>query len=154
GGTITGMPLPVNGSDVVNLDYIQGIVTGFSPRTFVRVGTTANLNATYANGSAGIGATLTNAGTLAALTIDGVTPGLGDGILVKDQTTQAQNGLYPLTTLGSGSVAWSLTRRTDYDQSTEVQQGTYTIVQSGTVNAGTVWVESSAGPFTIGITPI
>ena len=58
------------------------------------VATTANLTATYSNGTAGVGATLTNSGTQAALSIDGVTLAVGNRVLVKDQTASLQNGIY------------------------------------------------------------
>jgi hypothetical protein len=69
------------------------------------VATTSNLTATYANGTAGVGATLTNSGTQVALTIDGVALVVGNRVLVKDQATGFQNGIYTVTNIGSASRA-------------------------------------------------
>ena len=157
-GRITNVNTPVNPTDVANKAYVDAIAAGL---TFVSggptlVATTANLTATYANGASGVGATLTNSGTQAALVIDGVSLATTQRVLVKDQTTQAQNGIYTVTTVGNGSTNWVLTRATDFDQpiAGEVAQGALVAVSSGTVNAGTIWVETGAGPFTIGTTPI
>jgi hypothetical protein len=145
-------PEPWTGTDTDWSIFTISVV--LSPRQSCRVATTVNLNATYANGTLGVGATLTNAGSLAALSIDGVSLTTSDRVLVKNQSTAAQNGIYAVTTVGSGSVAWVLTRATDYDQASEVAEGTYTIVAAGTVQFGTLWIESNVGPFTIGTTAI
>lgn len=119
-----------------------------------RVATTASLNATYANGASGVGGTLTNSGTLAALNIDGVTLASTNRVLVKNQAALFQNGLYTVTTVGSGAVAWVLTRATDYDTAAEVLQGTTIAIPEGTTNAGTLWIETGPGPFILGTTAI
>lgn len=117
------------------LDLVIGPAT-------LKVATTANLTATYNNGTSGIGATLTNSSTLAALTIDGVSVSVGDRVLVKNQSTQTQNGIYTVTTVGSGSVAWVLTRATDYDTPAQIQAGDFYTVASGTANAKTQWIQT------------
>lgn len=154
GGTITGLPNPVSGSDAVNKSYVDAATTGMSPKNACRVTTNANLTATYSNGASGVGATLTNSGALAALSIDGVAVAVNDRVLIKDQASQLQNGIYSVTAVGSASVAWILTRTTDYNTSALVAPGTYTVVDAGTVNDGTMWIETGPGPFTIGTTPI
>src|SRR6185436_16370450 len=78
---------------------------------------------TYANGSAGVGATLT-ASANAALVIDGATVTVGQRVLVKDEVLLARNGCYTVTATGSGAAPWVLTRATDYDEPSEVLQGT------------------------------
>jgi hypothetical protein len=120
----------------------------------LRVATDKSLTATYANGASGVGATLTNSGTLAALTIDGVALTSADRVLVKNQASALQNGFYTVTTVGSGAVAWVLTRATDYDTAAEVLQGTYAAIAQGTTNTGTLWVETGLGPFILGTTAI
>lgn len=117
------------------------------------VATTANLTATYSNGTAGVGATLTNSGSLASLTIDGVGLSTGNRVLVKNQTTTYQNGIYTVTNAGSGSVDWILTRATDYNVPADINQGAIIGVTSGTVNGETLWVETSSVT-TIGTDPI
>jgi hypothetical protein len=152
--TLTGLPTPTNASDAATKFYVDSVSTGLSPKTSCRMTSTANLVATYNNGAAGVGATLTNSGTLAALILDGITGVVNDRVLIKDQTTQFQNGIYTVTTVGSASVAWVLTRATDYNSPATVTAGTYTVVSAGTANDGTLWIETGVGPFTIGTTPI
>ena len=73
---------------LVDKAYVDGIGAGFGGHVAVRVATTNELNATYNNGSSGVGATLTNAGTQAAINIDGVALEAGDRVLVKDQKAE------------------------------------------------------------------
>jgi lipoprotein signal peptidase len=154
GGTITGMPTPVGGSDVANKSYVDSATSGLSAKASCRSASTVNLTATYNNGTSGVGATLTNSGTLAVLSLDGVTAVTNDRVLIKNQTTTPTNGIYSVTNIGSGTVAWILTRTTDYNSSTTVAEGTYSVVEEGTTQAGTLWLETGQGPFVIGTTPI
>lgn len=119
----------------------------------VLVATTTTLTASYNNGVAGIGAFLLNTGSLAAFSVDGQTPAINSRVLVKDQASTLQNGVYTLTTVGSGAIAWVLTRATDFDQPSEINVGDVVPVQTGTVNANTSWMEASAVT-TIGTDPI
>lgn len=120
--------------------------------------TTGNLNATYNNGTAGVGATLTNAGTLGAFTPDGVVAQVGDRILVYNQTTQAHNGVYTVTTVGDGSTAWVLTRATDANSygpgPTKLDEGAAFYVTSGDTGAGETYVCNTTGTITFGTTAI
>ena len=127
---------------------------GYTPKTACLVATTGGLTVTYANGALGVGATLTNAGAQAALSIDGVTLAVGNRVLVKDQVSQFQNGIYIVSNVGSGATNWVMTRATDYDQAAEIAQGDVVFVNQGTVNAGHGFIESNSGPFTIGTTSI
>lgn len=88
----------------------------------VRMATTAALTGTwvYNNGASGVGATLTRAAAGALAAIDGVTPVANDLLLVKDQSTQANNGVYVITTLGDGGTATVLTRTTNSDATAEL----------------------------------
>lgn len=155
-GTLTGVPAPSAASDAVPKSYADSIASGIVTHAAAAAGTTADLTATYANGASGVGATLTNSGTLAAFTTDGYSAAVNDRILVKNQTTTFQNGIYTVTTVGSGSVAWVLTRATDFDQpaAAEVAAGASVIIVNGTTLAASNWVETGQGPFTIGTTPI
>lgn len=94
--------------------------------------------------AAGTSVSTSFAQTIAALTIDGITPVLNDRILVKDQSTlggiadasgSAKNGIYTLTTLGTASIPWVLTRATDADTISELA-GAIVNVDSGTTNGG------------------
>lgn len=95
----------------------------------VKAATTANLTGTF---SAGV---LTNSGTLAALALDGITLAAADRVLLKDQTSALQNGIYTVTNAGSASVAWVLTRAEDADSASEIA-GCFVNVDSGTANGG------------------
>ena len=103
--------------------------------------TTEPLSVTYNNGAAGVGATLTEF-PFGTFTIDGLTPPLNSIILVKDQSSAFQNGIYVLTDTGSIATSWVLTRIDTYDQAGEIQPGDIVAVQYGTVNAQTLWVQT------------
>ncbi len=158
GGTITGLGTPSGASDAANKDYVDttiaNVITGLDQKDSSHLATTAALTATYANGTLGVGATLTNAGAQAAFALDTVTGVVGRRYLVKNQAAPAQNGIYTLTTAGSGATNWVLTRATDFDQAAEVSSGAYTVVEAGTTNGGTLWFQTGVGPFTIGTTAI
>lgn len=116
----------------------SGSVTGVILSPVACASTTA-LTVTYANGSSGVGATLTNAGVQAAISLDGISPTVGQRVLIKDQSSGLQNGVYTVTTVGTGATNWVLTRATDFDQAAEMTAGTLIEVVGGSVNAGTVW---------------
>src|ERR1019366_1776824 len=101
-------------TNIATTAFVQNVVgaitAGLDDRPSCRVATTAALTATYSNGSSGVGATLTNSGTKSAISIDGVALAVNDRVLVKNQATAAQNGIYTVTTVGSGAVNWVLTR--------------------------------------------
>ena len=130
--------------------HAQGLTT----YTAVLAASTTALTVTYANGALGVGATLTNAGAQAALTLDGVTLAVADRVLIKNQAAPAQNGIYTVTTVGTGATNWVLTRATDYDQAAEIVQYGVVLVNQGTVSAGLLYQETGAGPWTIGTTAI
>jgi len=125
----------------------------------VRVEREGNLTATYNNGTAGVGATLTNSGTQAALVIDGVTLNSADRVLVYEQTDQTQNGVYTVTNTGSDSTNWVLTRATDADSygpsdPDSLGQGDAFFVQEGAAGAGETYVMNTEGTITFGTTNI
>jgi hypothetical protein len=118
-----------------------------------------NLNATYNNGTAGVGATLTNAGTLVAFTPDGTVASVNDRILVYNQTNQAENGVYVVTTVGSGAVAWVLTRASDANtyalkDPNGLGNGDAFFITSGATGAGETYVCNTVGVITFGTTAI
>lgn len=119
-----------------------------------RLATTGALPAsTYANGTAGVGATLT-ATANAALTIDGTAVSVSDRVLVKDQAALAQNGVYTVSTVGSGSAPWVLTRASDFDQPAEILAGSSVAVTAGATLAGTAWVQITGTAIVVGTTSI
>lgn len=137
-GTVT------NPTDAATKAYVDSFVSGFSFQPSGKVATTANLTVTYANGAAGVGATLTNNGAQVALSIDGVALIVNDRVLVKDQTTQFQNGIYTVTDIGSGATNWIMTRATDYDQApAEIKPGNIVPISQGTVNSNSLWLQTA-----------
>lgn len=108
------------------------------------VATTSNLTATYANGTAGVAATLTNSATQAALVLDGVSLVVGNRVLVKDQATGLQNGIYTVTNIGSVSTNWILTRASDYDVVAQTVRGDTVSIISGTASSASLWMLTSA----------
>jgi len=125
----------------------------------VRVESPTNLNATYDNGTSGVGATLTNAGTQAAITIDGVALSSADRVLIYNQTNAAHNGIYTVTTVGDGSTNWVLTRSTDADSygvsdPNAFGEGDAFFVKEGDTGAGELYVMNTSGTITFGTTNI
>ena len=138
------------GSDsLVNKSYVDSVANGLDVKASVRVATTADLSATYNNSNG----TLT-ANANGAIVIDGVTLVLNDRVLVKDQTTQTQNGFYKVTTVGSGSAAFVLTRTPDANEASEITGGAFTFVEEGTANADNGYVATHNGIPTLGTTNI
>jgi hypothetical protein len=135
------------------LQYIL-IAQGFTTYTSCRVATTAALTATYANGVAGVGATLTNAGAQVGLQIDGITLALNDRVLIKNQVNTFENGIYVVSNIGNLTTNWVLTRATDYNEPAEIVYLGVVAITQGTQNASLVFQENSPGPFVIGTSPI
>jgi len=127
-------------------EYVDATSQGLDVKNSVVAATTVNLSATYANGTAGVGATLTYGS--AVTTLDGVTLTNGDRILVKNQTTQSQNGIYERTS----STVW--TRTVDADTASELTGGSFVFVEQGTDNADNGYVVTHEGTPTIGTTSL
>lgn len=157
-GTISTTPVSAN--DLVNKTYVDTIVaSGVHFHTPVRVEAPLNLNATYNNGTAGVGATLTNAGTQVALVVDGITLSVADRVLVYEQTNQIQNGVYVVTNIGSGSTNWILTRSSDtdtygVDSPNALSEGSTFFVSEGNTGAGETYTCNTTGTITFGTTNI
>jgi hypothetical protein len=127
---------------------------GFDTFASCRVASTVALTVIYANGALGVGATLTNNGAQAALVLDGVSVVVNDRVLIKNQASQFQNGIYTVTNIGSGATNWVLTRATDYDVTAQMAQGDVVLVNQGTINAGIAFQETGPSPITVGTTAI
>lgn len=156
GGTMTG-PLILDAAPTVDLEaatkgYVDSLVSNL--QSACAYSTTADLAGyTYDNGTLGVGATLTAPG-VGALTVDGQTPVLNDRILVQFQAAPEENGVYTLSTLGTGGVAAILTRATDWDQTSEMQPGDIFNVILGDTYSATQWMMSQMTPIVVGTTPI
>jgi hypothetical protein len=110
--------------------------------------------------NSGVGATLTNAGAQAALQIDGINLVTTNRVMVRLQTNGAENGVYTVTTVGSGSTNWVLTRATDSDRVNPadpngVGTGDYYFTREGLLNAGDSHVlTTEPNTMILGYTPL
>ncbi len=144
GGAITGMPSPSANSDVATKQYVDATSTGLNilaPSTLATAAVLPN-TPTYSNGTLGVGATLT-AGSNTTLTVDGTAAPLNTVVLVKNQVSTFQNGIYQVTTAGGG-VPWVLTRVTYFDQAAEMVAGSYTFVTAGVANLNSAYTLQTA----------
>lgn len=125
---------PVNDLDAANKSYVDAARTGLDVKASVRAATTGNLSLTtdLENGD----------------TVDGVTLATGDRVLVKNQTTGSENGIYVVQASGAA------VRATDADGSAEVTPGMFTFVEEGTLNADSGWVMTNNGTVTLGSTAL
>jgi len=140
-GTVTLSANPVSALQAATKQYVDSLACGITFKNACDLGTTGALTATYANGASGVGATLTNSGALAALTVDNVLTVAGNRILVKNQASDFENGIYTVTTVGSGATNWVLTRATDYDVIAEIVPGDFVITTFGDTLANLGWLQ-------------
>ena len=135
-------------------EYVDAVKTGLDPKDSAVMATTANLSYTYANGTAGVGATLTN-GSNGAVTIDGIaTATANQRVLVKDQSDAEENGIYYVSTVSGSGTALVLTRATDADTATELNGGAHIWIEQGSTNADSGWVCTNDSAITFGTTDI
>ena len=139
-------------NSLANKMYVDQVAQGLDTKPSCKIATTANLSATYNNGTAGVGATLTNSGTQATLTLDSTAANLNDRVLVKDQTDASENGIYTVTNVGSASTNWVLTRATPEDQPAELSGGAFVFVEEGVLNANNGYTFTHTGAPTFGTT--
>ena len=133
GGTITGLSTPSNNSDVAIKSYVDDAVAGLRTRTIAECATTANVN-------------LSN-GLEAGDTIDGVTLVAGDRVLVKDQSTATENGLYIAVSSGSAS------RDPEHDTIAELSGG-MVVVNQGSTNDNKIFLCTTDSDGSLGSTNI
>ncbi len=120
---------PTDDAHAATKGYVDAARSGLDVKASVRVATTANI------------------GLATALTIDGVELAVGDRVLVKNQDTAANNGIY---VVANGSWA----RAEDADTSAEVTTGMFTFVSEGTTHADSGWVLSTNDTITLGTTEL
>ena len=131
---ITTVATQTGATDAANKAYVDAQLQGLDVKNSVRVATTANgtLSSAFANGQ----------------TVDGVTLATGDRILLKNQSTGSENGIYTVNASGAP------TRATDFDENSEVTGGTFFFVEEGTVNADNGFVMTNDGTVTVGTTAL
>ena len=138
GVTITGRIMsltdPSSDQDAATKAYVDSVASGLDVKESVRAATTGNgtLASAFANGQ----------------TLDGVTLATGDRILLKNQSTASENGVYTVNASGAP------TRATDYDTTAEVNTGAFSFVEEGTVNQSTGWTLTTTGTITLGSTSL
>ena len=143
---VTNVGTPTASTDATTKAYVDSVKQALDIKDSVKLGTTANLVATYNNGAG----TLTYDAT-GVQAVDGVNLALNDRVLVKNQTTATQNGIYKVTTAPAVGVAGILTRSTDADTNAEVTGGMFTFVEAGSANADNAYVLTSVtGTATLG----
>ena len=131
---ITGLATPTADGDAATKSYVDSVAQGLSAKDAVRVATTANgtLSSAFANGQ----------------TVDGITLATGDRILIKNQSTGSENGIYTVNASGAP------TRAVDFDANAEVAKGAYVFVEEGTTNADAGFVLTTDGAITLGTTSL
>ena len=147
---ITNVTDPTGAQDAATKAYVDATANGLDVKDSAKLATTAALSAcTYNNGNG----TLT-ADANGALSVDGVAVAVNDRILVKNQASAVQNGLYKVTATGCGGAAFVLTRTPDADAASEITGGAFVFVESGTANADNGYVFTHDGTPTLGSTNI
>ena len=143
---------PTSALQLATKQYVDAVAEGLHIHASCAAATTGTLasitggTVTYNNGASGVGATLTL--SVALTVLDGYTLLNGDRVLVKNEATQANNGIYTWAT--GGTV---LTRATDFDTAAEMASGDFTFISNGTLYANTGWVQTD--PVTIvGTSPV
>ena len=134
GARISNLAAPTNVTDAATKAYVDAQLQGLEVKNSVRVATTANgtLASAFANNS----------------TVDGVTLATNDRILLKNQSTGSENGIYTVNASGAP------TRAFDFDADSEVTGGTFFFVEEGTVNADNGFVLTNDGSITVGSTAL
>ena len=164
GGTMTGNLIlnadPTSDLGATTKQYVDNLASGaIHFHEAVRLEQPGPVSATYDNGTAGVGATLTNAGTQSILIVDGVTAAPGDRILIYEQVSATQNGVYVATTVGSPSTNWVLTRSSDADTAGDgspdsLDTGSYFFVSEGITGAGESYICNTPTSIVFGTTDI
>lgn len=149
---ITSVVNPTSAQDAATKAYADAIASGVDTKDSCRVATAAALPACTAAGS-GVGKTLT-ADANGVLTVDGVATVLNNRIIVKNQATGADNGIYKVTTEGTAGVPFVLTRAIDFDEDAEVTGGAYSFLTEGTVNGDEGWILTTNDPITVDTTAL
>ncbi len=123
---------------------VANAIAAVNPAVAVLAATTgSNLTGTYTQVGGGIGDTFTITAT-GAFTLDGVAINtIGQRILIKDQSTSSQNGVYTATVVGTTGVSAVFTRALDYDTASDINNSGIIPVQSGTANTDTSWLLTS-----------
>ena len=138
---------------VANKAYVDQVAQGLDTKPSCKAATTADLVATYNNGTLGVGATLT-ADFNGAISVDDIALSVNDRLLVKDQTDATENGIYKVDQVGTGSTPFVLTRATPEDQPAELSGGSFVFVEEGTIGSNNGYTFTHTGQPTFGTTDL
>jgi hypothetical protein len=142
---ITHVADPTLSTDAATKNYVDTQLNQLNPAAAVVAASTATIAGTYVNAVSGvcIGDTFTTT-ALATLSIDGVAISVGNRVLLKNQTSSFQDGVWTLTTQGVGGISGAiLTRALDFDSSADINAGSIVPIINGTVNAGASYYQSA-----------
>ena len=143
-----------NSTKIATTAYVDNAVLGQRQKEAVKYASIAALpSIVYANGSSGVGATLTGV-ALAAISLDSSSPSVADRVLIKNQVSDFQNGIYTVTATGSGAAVFVLTRAVDFDQAADIQTGDAIFVTAGSTLANTTWTYNGIDSPTMGTTSL
>lgn len=144
GFQINNLSSPVLSSDGANKSYVDSQLAQLNPAASVFAASTSSIAGTYTNIISGvcIGDTFTVTAT-GALSVDGVSPAAGARILLKNQASSFQDGVWTVTIAGSVGVSPVLTRATDSDSSADFNAGQIVPIANGTVNAGSSYYQTA-----------
>lgn len=150
GNAIFNLGTPTSPGDATNKGYVDGLVTGLSWKSLVRLATVAALSPSpiYNNGTAGVGATLTGV-SVGVLTIDGRTVALNDRVLIQNESAQTTNGIYLCTTAGTLGVAYVLTRATDANTGSLLLRAAVAVA-AGATDSNKAFTQITPATITIG----
>lgn len=158
--TLSNVADAVNPKDAVNLETLLSQLAGISSRDEVAYASSSALAAnTYANGSSGVGATLTGNAN-GALSMDSEAPAVGMRVLVAGEATTSHNGIYTVTQAGDGTHPYILTRAIDFNSAANVVAGALIPVEAptgstpGVGNNGKVFLSITASPAVLGTSAI
>lgn len=143
-----------NSTKLATTGYVDNAILGQRAKEAAKYASIAPLpSIVYANGSSGVGATLTGV-ALAAISLDSSSPAVADRVLIKNQVSALQNGIYVVTATGSGIAVFVLTRATDFDMPSDTQTGDSIFITAGSTLAATTWTYNGIDSPTIGTTSI